>query len=98
MFLLVGRMGVPTTWQGIPTQAQIQTTPQQIAAAPGTTIQQPGLVFPIQQYQVSAQYSASSMAKKALASLFLGFNGFESVREILLLFEVRVELNVCIAC
>lgn len=56
--LFVNRMGmqVPTTWQGIHGQPQIQTTPQQIAAAPGTTMQQPGLVFPIQQYQVSEEH------------------------------------------
>lgn len=48
-------MQVPATWQGIPGQPQLQTTPQQITAAPGATIQQPGLVFPIQQYQVSAE-------------------------------------------
>lgn len=45
-------MQVPTTWQGIPGQAQLPTTPQQVAAAPGTSLQQPGLVFPIQQFQV----------------------------------------------
>lgn len=44
-------MQVPTTWQGIPGQPQIPTTPQQMAA-PGATLQQPGLVFPIQQFQV----------------------------------------------
>ncbi|KAK4872085.1 hypothetical protein RN001_016209 [Aquatica leii] len=41
---------VPTTWQGIPGQPQLPTTPQQITA-PGATLQQPGLVFPIQQFQ-----------------------------------------------
>lgn len=45
-------MQVPATWQGIPGQPQLPTTPQQITA-PGSTLQQPGLVFPIQQYQVS---------------------------------------------
>ncbi|XP_019867942.2 cytotoxic granule associated RNA binding protein TIA1 isoform X2 [Aethina tumida] len=44
-------MQVPTaTWQGIPGQPQLPSTPQQMTA-PGTTLQQPGLVFPIQQYQ-----------------------------------------------
>lgn len=48
------RMGmqVPTaTWQGIPSQAQLPAAPQQMAA-PAAALQQPGLVFPIQQYQV----------------------------------------------
>ncbi|XP_025833794.1 nucleolysin TIA-1 isoform X2 [Agrilus planipennis] len=44
-------MQVPATWQGIPGQPQLPTTPQQIAATPGATIQQPGIVFPIQQFQ-----------------------------------------------
>ncbi|XP_044765661.1 nucleolysin TIA-1 isoform X2 [Coccinella septempunctata] len=43
-------MQVPATWQGIPGQPQIATTPQQIAA-PGAALQQPGIVFPLQQYQ-----------------------------------------------
>ncbi|GJQ68126.1 hypothetical protein Trydic_g10713 [Trypoxylus dichotomus] len=45
---------VPTTWQGIPGQPQIPTTPQQMTAA-GAALQQPGLVFPIQQYQQLAE-------------------------------------------
>ncbi|KAJ8945591.1 hypothetical protein NQ314_009111 [Rhamnusium bicolor] len=50
------RMGlqVPTAataWQGIPAQAQIPAAPQQMTA-PTATLQQPGIVFPIQQYQV----------------------------------------------
>ncbi|XP_045482918.1 nucleolysin TIA-1 isoform X6 [Harmonia axyridis] len=47
-------MQVPTTWQGIPGQPQIATTPQQIAA-PGATLQQPGIVFPLQQYQLGEE-------------------------------------------
>ncbi|KAK5639587.1 hypothetical protein RI129_012079 [Pyrocoelia pectoralis] len=49
----MGRLGVqvPATWQGIPGQPQLPTTPQQMTA-PGATLQQPGLVFPIQQFQV----------------------------------------------
>lgn len=47
---------VPATWQGIPGQPQLPTTPQQIAA-PGTSLQQPGIVFPIQQYQVMENFS-----------------------------------------
>lgn len=43
-------MQVPTTWQGIPGQPQI---PAQQMAAPSAALQQPGLVFPIQQYQVN---------------------------------------------
>lgn len=43
-------MQVPTAWQGIPAQPQIQAAPQPIAA-PAAAIPQPGLVFPIQQYQ-----------------------------------------------
>lgn len=45
-------MQVPATWQGIPGQPQLPTTAQQMAA-PGATLQQPGLVFPIQQFQVT---------------------------------------------
>lgn len=41
-----------TAWQGIPSQPQIPATPQQMTA-PTATLQQPGIVFPIQQYQVS---------------------------------------------
>lgn len=43
-------MQVPTTWQGIPGQPQL---PAQQIAAPSAALQQPGLVFPIQQYQVN---------------------------------------------
>ncbi|XP_057659948.1 cytotoxic granule associated RNA binding protein TIA1 isoform X2 [Diorhabda carinulata] len=39
-----------TAWQGIPSQPQIPATPQQMTA-PAATLQQPGIVFPIQQYQ-----------------------------------------------
>ncbi|XP_017771924.1 PREDICTED: nucleolysin TIAR isoform X2 [Nicrophorus vespilloides] len=46
-------MQVPTTWQGIPGQPQIPTTPQQMAAPGAAALQQPGLVFPIQQYQLA---------------------------------------------
>lgn len=52
-------MQVPTTWQGIPGQPQIPTTPQQMAT-PGAALQQPGLVFPIQQYQVSCFISSTT--------------------------------------
>ncbi|XP_076262136.1 nucleolysin TIAR isoform X4 [Rhynchophorus ferrugineus] len=41
-----------TSWQSIPAPSQIPTTPQQMAA-PATTLQQPGIVFPIQQYQLT---------------------------------------------
>ncbi|XP_060516017.1 cytotoxic granule associated RNA binding protein TIA1-like [Cylas formicarius] len=41
-----------TSWQSIPAPSQIPTTPQQITA-PATTLQQPGIVFPIQQYQLA---------------------------------------------
>lgn len=41
-----------TSWQGIPSQPQIPATPPQITA-PAATLQQPGIVFPIQQFQVS---------------------------------------------
>ncbi|KAJ3622651.1 hypothetical protein MTP99_018941 [Tenebrio molitor] len=43
-------MQVPATWQGIPGQPQL---PTQQMAAPSAALQQPGLVFPIQQYQVN---------------------------------------------
>ncbi|XP_065165503.1 nucleolysin TIAR isoform X2 [Atheta coriaria] len=46
-------MQVPTTWQGIPGQPQIPTTPQQMATPGAAALQQPGLVFPIQQYQLA---------------------------------------------
>ncbi|XP_022900769.1 cytotoxic granule associated RNA binding protein TIA1 isoform X2 [Onthophagus taurus] len=46
-------MQVPTTWQGIPGQPQLPTTQQM--AAPGAALQQPGLVFPIQQYQLTEE-------------------------------------------
>ncbi|XP_072402977.1 nucleolysin TIAR-like [Diabrotica undecimpunctata] len=39
-----------TAWQGIPSQPQIPATPQQMTA-PTASLQQPGIVFPIQQYQ-----------------------------------------------
>ncbi|XP_048526521.1 nucleolysin TIAR isoform X2 [Dendroctonus ponderosae] len=39
-----------TSWQSIPAPSQLPTTPQQMAT-PTTTLQQPGIVFPIQQYQ-----------------------------------------------
>ncbi|XP_050314470.1 nucleolysin TIAR isoform X3 [Anthonomus grandis grandis] len=41
-----------TSWQSIPAPSQIPATPQQIAT-PTTTLQQPGIVFPIQQYQLA---------------------------------------------
>ncbi|CAG9759917.1 unnamed protein product [Ceutorhynchus assimilis] len=41
-----------TSWQSIPAPSQIPTTPQQMAT-PTTTLQQPGIVFPIQQYQLA---------------------------------------------
>ncbi|XP_066158821.1 nucleolysin TIAR isoform X3 [Euwallacea fornicatus] len=41
-----------TSWQSIPAPSQIPTTPQQMAT-PTTTLQQPGIVFPIQQYQLT---------------------------------------------
>lgn len=45
-------MQVPPTWQGIPAQPQLPGTPQ--ITAQSTALQQaPGLMFPIQQYQVS---------------------------------------------
>lgn len=44
-------MQVPTAWQGISNQPQIPATPQQLPA-PGSALQQTGIVFPIQQYQV----------------------------------------------
>lgn len=44
-------MQVPATWQGIPGQPQLPT--QQLAAPSAAALQQPGLVFPIQQYQVN---------------------------------------------
>lgn len=45
-------MQVPPTWQGIPGQPQLSGAPQ--IAAQGAALQQaPGLMFPIQQYQVS---------------------------------------------
>ncbi|XP_063928887.1 cytotoxic granule associated RNA binding protein TIA1 isoform X3 [Zophobas morio] len=45
-------MQVPTTWQGIPGQPQL---PAQQMAAPSAALQQPGLVFPIQQYQLAEE-------------------------------------------
>ncbi|ERL85235.1 hypothetical protein D910_02656 [Dendroctonus ponderosae] len=41
-----------TSWQSIPAPSQLPTTPQQMAT-PTTTLQQPGIVFPIQQYQTN---------------------------------------------
>ncbi|XP_048526520.1 nucleolysin TIAR isoform X1 [Dendroctonus ponderosae] len=41
-----------TSWQSIPAPSQLPTTPQQMAT-PTTTLQQPGIVFPIQQYQLA---------------------------------------------
>lgn len=56
MFYVFFSMGiqVPTAaaaWQGIPSQAPPIQAPQQMTG-PNGTIPQPGLVFPIQQYQV----------------------------------------------
>ncbi|XP_015836561.1 cytotoxic granule associated RNA binding protein TIA1 isoform X3 [Tribolium castaneum] len=45
-------MQVPATWQGIPGQPQL---PAQQMAAPSAALQQPGLVFPIQQYQLAEE-------------------------------------------
>ncbi|XP_068916750.1 cytotoxic granule associated RNA binding protein TIA1 isoform X3 [Tenebrio molitor] len=45
-------MQVPATWQGIPGQPQL---PTQQMAAPSAALQQPGLVFPIQQYQLAEE-------------------------------------------
>ncbi|KAK9885632.1 hypothetical protein WA026_012396 [Henosepilachna vigintioctopunctata] len=49
-YMGMGRQ-VSATWHGIPGQPHLATTPQQMAT-PGAKLQQAGLVFSLQQYQL----------------------------------------------